>query len=1248
MLVAFVLVAGVLGAAFAWRQEQRGAEVREADAADGITAAARATAENAIAGLSGAAGLVGPDGDVDPAAFEAFRVDVSRASSLSRLALIPVVEADERADYEREWPQIIDLEEGFTRAAEREWYWPVARISPLESLTAPLLGADIASFPLTSSTARTARDSGDPRITEALIIDAQLVTSLPDPAAPVPDIPETEDEVSVFFILKPLYLPGGQADSVLARRSTHVGFVVSVYDGFSLRDGIREEQPEGVHFEVRDGDAVLARSGAEVDGGVQRTFEVGGRTWVVHVEDHRPTGHPLTLLILGITALIVGGLVYLIRRSDRYERDTSRAALLISRTGDLAQRLAVAATVDDVAAVIARDVPAIFGARAASLGLLDRDTGTVRVHHGPATPAHVSPRTPPRSLDDVGPLTEAVRSGELVLVQDHADWWTYAAGAGVHEDVAAGTLAAAGLPLDATDGTVTGAVAVLWDRRQTFDATTVATLRTVTELCEQSLHRARMTDQVSMRAAGLAELAEQLAATTSVEQATRVATTFALDPVGATAASVGIIDPDTGTLHVHHGSTVAEGLVRRYSDPPLDAELAVTEAARTGEPVLVPTYEDYVRRYPNTDAANAEIGEGARAALPLRADDRTVGSIVFSWAGNRHFDDTMLSTLSTIAEMVAQTVQRARLAEHLVAEARHSRDLAELAEGLASRAHTEDVTGFLASRVVTPLDAVHATVGIIREGVLHRHFSSDPPGTPGGLTESLSATPLDTSTPLTVAARTGEDVLIPGTAELRERYPDLLPLWDAAGFKATANLPLRDRTGKVIGALGIAWDHHVTFSKELRDRLTTIVGLASQTIERAQLADLLRDTARRNEQLADFAQHVAQARTVDDLCDAVVAHAGAPVDAAVANLAVFDEATQSLRLHPHPRFAGRAMRPFLTQALGARLPAAEAVRSQSPVVVATPEEVDERYPGNYGQVMRSSGLAAGVHLPVTAPGGSPLGAVEFWWSSPQQIGTASIATMRTIAELCAQTMERTRLGEAEHRLVASLQHRVVTPLPGVRGLGIAQRYRPAAHHVGMGGDWYDGITLPRGRYALVIGDISGHGITAVADMVQLRSIIQALVRGGVDLGEVFPRASALLQENDNGVTASAFIAIVDRSAQTISYISSGHPPSLLRTADGSVRVLEGGRQPLLGIPMPAGTPVTVDFPPGSILIAYTDGLIERRDEVIDASIERLRVAVRATDPTDIERMADRVLEQCLDGREPEDDVALVVVRNDHR
>ena len=230
------------------------------------------------------------------------------------------------------------------------------------------------------------------------------------------------------------------------------------------------------------------------------------------------------------------------------------------------------------------------------------------------------------------------------------------------------------------------------------------------------------------------------------------------------------------------------------------------------------------------------------------------------WPAPLEIDRALVATLNTIAQLTGQAIERTRLAQAQAEDARHTEGLARLAQGLASRTNSEAVMTFLTQGVLAPLDAFHAAVGIVEGSVLRRHF------TPGELSDLWRR-----RSPRTCRSKpTPRSPRSPGSASpsssptrqaLRAGFPHLVEAWLAVGFGATANLPLRDRQGAIIGALGVAWDHPVVFDADLRDRLSTVAGIAGQTIERAQLVDRIRGEARSSEALADLAEVLATARS---------------------------------------------------------------------------------------------------------------------------------------------------------------------------------------------------------------------------------------------------------------------------------------------------------------------------------------------------------------------------------------------------
>jgi serine phosphatase RsbU (regulator of sigma subunit) len=325
--------------------------------------------------------------------------------------------------------------------------------------------------------------------------------------------------------------------------------------------------------------------------------------------------------------------------------------------------------------------------------------------------------------------------------------------------------------------------------------------------------------------------------------------------------------------------------------------------------------------------------------------------------------------------------------------------------------------------------------------------------------------------------------------------------------------------------------------------------------------------------------------------------------------------------------------------LRAEHPAADAARSGRPVRLHSPEAIASVYPDLDDMPWR-----ARVALPFRNVRGDVRAVLEVGWDQPVTFDGSRAATLTTIAEQCGQTLERCRLHEAEHQLVHALQERLLRPIPRVAELDVAARYLPADTTGGMGGDFYHGLLTAPHRLALIVGDVTGHGMDAAADMAQLRTVLSTLLAAGTPLHDVYSRTEQALAHEDPPLIATAAIAVVDTAAGTISLAAAGHPPPLVVQPDGRCDVVEAGRRCLLGVAGRPVLPVTMWFPPGALAVLYTDGLVERRNEAIDDGIQRLAQLVVDGRNAPAALLANRVLAG-LSASDREDDTAVVVVRH---
>jgi anti-sigma regulatory factor (Ser/Thr protein kinase) len=233
--------------------------------------------------------------------------------------------------------------------------------------------------------------------------------------------------------------------------------------------------------------------------------------------------------------------------------------------------------------------------------------------------------------------------------------------------------------------------------------------------------------------------------------------------------------------------------------------------------------------------------------------------------------------------------------------------------------------------------------------------------------------------------------------------------------------------------------------------------------------------------------------------------------------------------------------------------------------------------------------------------------------------------------------------EEERHLAATLQRSLLRErLPGVPGLRTAARYLPGSSEAEIGGDWYDLFPLRDGRVGLAIGDVVGKGIAAAARMAHLQSAVRAYALEGLRPSLVLERTNAFALELEGGVMATVLFGILDADAGTLRFASAGHLPPLVIAPNKDAKYVEG----------PAGSPVgavglaayhesVAPIAPGSTILLYTDGLVERSNLGLDEGLERLRSAVAGAS-AEPEELCGSLPEQVLGGP-PSDDTALLAV-----
>jgi sigma-B regulation protein RsbU (phosphoserine phosphatase) len=256
---------------------------------------------------------------------------------------------------------------------------------------------------------------------------------------------------------------------------------------------------------------------------------------------------------------------------------------------------------------------------------------------------------------------------------------------------------------------------------------------------------------------------------------------------------------------------------------------------------------------------------------------------------------------------------------------------------------------------------------------------------------------------------------------------------------------------------------------------------------------------------------------------------------------------------------------------------------------------------------------------------------------------ADTELLQVVAERVAGAVQARQL--AVERAASVLLERSLLPgrLPECPGLEFATRYLTPEEPVG--GDWYDVFTVPSGDLWVVTGDVAGHGLPAAVVMGRVRSALRAYTLLSSDPAEVLQLTSRKVEHFEMETMVTAVCATASFPYHEFRVATAGHPPPLVVPVDSPGFFAELRTGPPLGVQSGTGRSSTlVALPEKAVMVLYTDGLVERRGEILDDGMGRLRDVLSAERDENLEAICRRLTRGMLEQMGPSDDVAFVVIR----
>jgi serine phosphatase RsbU (regulator of sigma subunit)/integral membrane sensor domain MASE1 len=541
--------------------------------------------------------------------------------------------------------------------------------------------------------------------------------------------------------------------------------------------------------------------------------------------------------------------------------------------------------------------------------------------------------------------------------------------------------------------------------------------------------------------------------------------------------------------------------------------------------------------------------------------------------------------------------------ERAMAEAR--REAAELGAVLADAATVSSVGDRVSAAVRARMDAAHVVISVL---------AAD-----GHRFEQLAGGDAAGQGPVTSADWT-VDSDAPGPRAVRDHTAVYLADLTAPGarFGSTAALPLLTEIG-ALGYLGVWWAGPREATAVEREYLRSMAETTSRALERARLREAERREHARVEALAEFTRLLAAALTPEAIGEVVADRVREVVGGADALcLGVISEDGRRLVWITTAGYIGELPGQCSDLAMDVLSAETDAARTGLPVIIRTPAEYEKRYPGPDSPAVVACG-ASWLAWPLRV-GTARIGAIGLMWRHAQQFGPGQIAVVVAVADLVARAQVRARAYADEHALAAVLQRAIMpTTVAVIPGLEIGASYRPTGATRQVGGDWYDAMALPGQRAYLAVGDVVGHGLAAAEDMTQLRNAGRTLAIAGHQPVGILEELARVTDWATSGKFATVAAAIIEPDVSAVTYATAGHPPILIRRAKtGTVEIPPPAEGPALCLPSGPGCPQYTQgqtgFDVGDIMLMFTDGLIERRDEDLTEGIARVAERLQAWQP----------------------------------
>jgi serine phosphatase RsbU (regulator of sigma subunit) len=744
-------------------------------------------------------------------------------------------------------------------------------------------------------------------------------------------------------------------------------------------------------------------------------------------------------------------------------------------------------------------------------------------------------------------------------------------------------------------------------------------------------------DTAAEHAARLQDVTAGLAAAATTAEIADVIISQGIPALSARTGILGVLErPDElrFVASVGYGDVFPERLK-------LDEPWPIAAAVRTRGIIELRDLPERRAAYAVPEAVWEVSGHGTLVAVPLIVRDQVVGALGFTREESLALTPDERRLVETLAGLAAQALERASLYEADRRARQQAEGLQRVSSAVSIAVTMHDVAEAVASEALAVLSASGVTVVLSRA---EDEFLGDVLASRGTVAAYATSQPvvnLQGDTVTAACIRDRQALYAETLEQLEGSWPASAGIARQMELGAIACVPLQVHERR--GALSVVFDEPRPFEQEDRTFLFLLARTCEQGLLRAALYDAEQSARRRSGILQALSAKLSGAVELSDVGSAFLEQALDHVGAGSGSLLLADPESNTL-VATAIGGSGATRSRWLTSldADGAYV-AAGAYRRGEPVSAATRADLERDFPAT---AERFGATAQAAYAGPLTVGNRRLGSFGLVFEQERRVLPEDERLLATMADLCAQAIERARLYESERRIAYRLQ-RALLPEDVVRDpdVELTAHYQAGSERMEIGGDWYDTFRLPDGRIGIAVGDVVGHGIEAAAAMGRLRSAFAAYALESASPADVLSRLNRFAAGPGDVGFATACYAILDPRSGRIVYSSAGHLPILIVDPSGDVRWLDGGHAgALTGNPYFAPDEASDEIERGALLVAYSDGLVERRGESLDAGLGRLADAVRALRELPVEELCTHLVQQAVSPSAQSDDIVVVAAR----